>query len=263
MQMINRNWAAAAGLLWAGGACAHAGTLLAASNYEEFRSLSTDRFYVAQTDGATILNSRIVNTDYPVGALAEIAGANVLAGSALSRTIRTIDLDGNVLDSVVSDLPANCCNADFAVDPTDNSVWRARYSRGIYELDAETGDIISFDEIADVVGMTFVGDDIWITRWSTGQIGTWDPATNLFSEVFTLPTRVGGLAWDPESETLWVGRRFGFVEPFDLAGNSRGDAIQPFGAIDETIDGLAFIVPEPATIVLLLAGSALMLARRS
>lgn len=257
-----RNWALATGLLLSGSVCAHAGTLLAASNYEEFRSLASDRFYVANTDGPSILDSHIVNTSFPVGALAEIAGPNVLVGSPLNRVLRTIDLDGNVIDSIVSDLPVNCCNADFAVDPADNSLWRARYSRGIYELDAATGDIISFSEIADVVGMTFVGSDIWITRWSTGQVGTWDPSTNLFSEVFTLPTRVGGLAYDPESGTLWVGRQFGYVEPFDLTGNSRGGAFQPFGTIEETIDGLAYIVPEPTSLALLAGGLIACILRR-
>lgn len=255
-----RNWAAAIGCVLGLVPCAAAGTLLAASNYEEFRGLSTDRFYRASTASSTILSSTIVNTTFPVGALSEVNASYVLAGSASSRVVRQIDLDGNLLGSTTTGLPVNCCNADFAYE--NGRMFRAHYSRGIYELNPATGAVLSFNSIPDVVGMTYVNGVIWISRWSTGQIGTWDPATNEFTLRFSLTTRVGGLAWDPDSATLWVGRQFGIVEPFDLNGNSIGPQTRPFGNIDESIDGLAYVIPEPSSFLLVVAGAALVLRRR-
>lgn len=239
----------------------HAGILLAASSHEEFRRPSPpDGFYRGETSGSALLGGQVIPTAFPVGMLSETFDNYVIAGSALSSSLLRIDLDGNLLSTISTSLPAACCNVDFA--RTEQSLYRASYSRGIYELDPQTGATRSFRELEDVVGMTYAAGNLWISRWSVGQVGTWNPQSNVFTPVFTLSTRVGGLAYDADSGVLWVGRQFGIVEPYNLQGQVIGPSFRPFGAIDETIDGLAYIVPEPASVLLVVFGGLLIFRRR-
>jgi hypothetical protein len=40
---------------------------------------------------------------------------------------------------------------------------------------------------------------------------------------------------------LWVGQRGGLVVPYRLNGTPYNSGFQPFGPIDDTIDGLEFV----------------------
>ena len=75
-------------------------------------------------------------------------------------------------------------------------------------------------------------------------MGTWDPSTNVFTKVFSTPADAGALAWDLKNHVLWVGMSDGSVIPYSATGKQLGNGFQPFGSINNTIDGLAFV---PAT----------------
>jgi len=152
---------------------------------------------------------------------------------------------------VLGPLPVGfCCNEDLAFDGTH--VWRAHFNAGpgpagsLFKYLPDGTFVDSFDQ-EDVVGATFVwpADQLWITKWGAQQVGTFDPDTNTFTSVFGTTTNAGGLAYDIERGILWVGEQGGNVSAFDLTGGGAvpivGSAHQPFGAIGQTVDGLAFI----------------------
>jgi uncharacterized repeat protein (TIGR01451 family) len=86
------------------------------------------------------------------------------------------------------------------------------------------------------------GGTLWITHWAAQQVGTFDPATNTFTPMFSTPSAAGGLAYDPSNNILWVGLGGGFVQAYDLSTlTPTGSSIQPFGPIPDTVDGLAFV----------------------
>jgi hypothetical protein len=102
---------------------------------------------------------------------------------------------------------------------------------------------------------------LWITNWAAQQVGTWNPGTNIFTPVFSVPDLAGALAYDPDSNIMWVGQAGGLVAPYSLTGTLLGAGFLPFGAISNTIDGLTFLgegtqppIPEPETYAMLLAG---------
>ena len=92
-----------------------------------------------------------------------------------------------------------------------------------------------------------VGSTIWSTHWNARQVGTWDPATNTFTPVFTTPQLAGALAYDPGAGILWVGQLGGMVVPYSLAGAQLGPGFNaiaglglPPGTNIDTVDGLTF-----------------------
>jgi streptogramin lyase len=147
-----------------------------------------------------------------------------------------------------------------------NVLYHAYYNTEIEQLDPVTGAAVGAPIAQpDVVGMANVGGTVWISHWGGRTVGTWDPGTNVYTPMFSTPSNAGGLAYDPDSNILWVGLQGGFVVPYTLAGVALNAGFQPFGAINDTIDGLTFRgegsqVPEPAS--LLLVGSGLIAAGR-
>ncbi len=72
-------------------------------------------------------------------------------------------------------------------------------------------------------------------RRATSWIRRWSP---------TRTTNAGGLAYDIERGILWVGEQGGLVQAHDLTAGAAliaGSGHMPFGVIDDTVDGLAFI----------------------
>jgi hypothetical protein len=123
--------------------------------------------------------------------------------------------------------------------------------------------------------MAQVAGAIWISKWSSREVGTWVPSTNTYTKVFDtdgvggINGNTGGLAYDPIGQILWIGFQGGLVAPWSLTGTRLGAGYQPFGAMSETIDGLVFLgesvtsVPEPTSLLLLVAaGLAAAAARR-
>ncbi len=97
-------------------------------------------------------------------------------------------------------------------------------------------------------GVTIVDNEMWISRFAlaasgvTSEVGTWDPLLG-FSHRFSLPFRVGGIAYDSVEQVLWVGAYGGYnganVLPYRLDGtpiNSGFQADFPIG--DYYITGL-------------------------
>jgi len=230
------------------------GTLFIGTDTEEFSGILPDRLGKYTTTGPVIGPGVIIPLDYPLNGMGNGSGF-LYAGDALSNTLRTIDYNGGLLTSIPAGFLSGCCNEEMVVAIGSEVVgtgtlFHAHYLPGggtIDLIDPITGAVVASYAQDEVVGMARVGTDIWISKWSPMQVGTWDPATNTFTLMFNTATQAGGLAYDEASDVLWVGRQGGFVGPFDLLGNSLGAEIQPFGPSDDTIDGLVLVCAPTVT----------------
>ena len=235
---------------------ARPGTLFIASDEEDFTGVSPDRIGRFVTSGKTVTSSSIVNTNngdgsFAINGLAD-AGGFLFTGDPFTNTLRKVDYDGNLLGSMtMADMaPLPPWNEDFAFDGT--TFYQARYNGSggqIAKINPATGERLATypspcagAAVASApIGITFAGNQLWISCWEAQQVGTWNPATNTFTPKFTVGTYAGGLAYDAANGILWVARLTGWVEPFDVDGNLLGPGFQPFGPMANTIDGLEFI----------------------
>jgi len=230
------------------------GTLFIGTDEEDFLGILPDRLGKFATTGPVIGPGAIIPLDYPLNGMAN-GGGFLYAGDALSSQLRTIDYNGNLLTDILAGFASGCCNEEMVVAIGSEIVgtgtlFHAHFLPGggtIDLIDPITGAIVTSYAQDEVVGMTRVGTDIWISKWSLQQVGTWVPATNTFTPVFNTVTNAGGLAYDLNSNVLWVGRQGGWVGPFDLLGNPLGPEFQPFGPIADTIDGLELVCAPTVT----------------
>lgn len=224
------------------------GTLFTGTDNEEFEDEELpDKIGKYQTSGPNIIDGENIEVDFFVNGIVAIEDI-LLTGIPLTNELRTATFDGFELDTFVADIPNECCNEDMAYDGTN--VWHAWFdgpSNGeIQKLDPDNLDGPALEKFTqpDVIGITLIEGEIWITKWTAQQVGTWDPDSNTFIPVFsTSPNNAGGLAYDADSGVLWVGTQGGSVTPYDLDGNVIGESFTPFGDIPNTIDSLEF-VPE-------------------
>ncbi len=223
------------------------GELYVATDNEEFTGPTPpDRIAKMITNGPLVISTQIIVTDYPVNGLGD-GGDFMFAGTPSEATLRTIDWDGNLLTTVPAGWSSGCCSEDMAFDPVpqigspNGILYHAHHADNIQAVDPIDPTIVfqTFPQ-SDVVGMAYVDGTIWISKWANTDVGTWNPATNIFTKVFDTPAFAGMLAYDPEDEILWVGMRGGQIIPYDLLGNQLGPAHLPFGALPNTIDGGVF-----------------------
>jgi hypothetical protein len=214
---------------------------------------ANEHLAAVQTDGSTIVgNIETYDIDFPVNGLGAalgyvFSGQPEDVGSAAGNTLR--ELGDNPLPHILrtitagpNSFPASCCNEQMVQAP-DGKFYHAHYNDSIQQLGMQSGQSVvlrTFPQ-SNVVGMASDGVSIWITSWDNRQVGKWDPATNVFTPVFSTPNNAGGLAWDVANGVLWVGMTGGAVIPYDATGQQLGPGFQPFGSIGDTVDGLAFV----------------------
>jgi hypothetical protein len=256
----------------------NAGVLIAARDTEDFANSvangGIDQLAKTTTTGAVAGATALINTNYQVNGIGDKGGGILYAGGAIQNNFLTIDYNGVLLTSGTSTAyKTTCCNEDIAYDPLTNTVYRGSYSTAIVAVDGTTGAPIASYLQENVVGMAHVNGQIWITKWSDREVGTWDPLTNTYTKKFDtdgvggINGNAGGLAFDPDNQILWIGFQGGLVTPWSLTGTQLGDGYQPFGAMNETIDGLVFLgesrsVPEPASLLLVALGLVAVATRR-
>lgn len=247
---MSRTLIALAALMLAAPAFAD-GVLFAGTDEEDFAEALPDRLGRFTTVGPTVTGGAVIPLDYFLNGMANGPGF-LYAGDALSNTLRTIDYDGTLLTSIAAGFPTGCCNEEMLWDGASGLLYHAHFEvvgggGAIQTINPADGAVVMTFPQDDVVGMAWVGNAIWISKWSAREVGRWDPATNTFTPVFstalsTPDANTGGLAYDPLSNVLWIGFQGGWVYPYDLAGNVLGAGFQPFGPIGNTVDGLELVV---------------------
>ena len=234
------------------------GTLFIGADTKSFSGTLPDTLGVATTNGANLVTQTNYATTVHLNGLTDVSGQNYLyAGDPFSGVINKISYTGVLLGSIsVPGIATGCCNEDMIW--TGTKLYHAQYTTGVQLIDTTTGAVLSTQSQPDIVGMSFVTGNIWITHWSARQVGVWDPITNVFTAIFSTPTNAGGLAYDSTNGILWVGLAGGSVVPYTLGGTALNAGFQPFGPTGDTIDGLAFLgeapIPEPAAWVMMLVG---------
>jgi hypothetical protein len=206
---------------------------------------------VVRTSGATTVGKvQIFNLDVPLngitfGNFSLWAGQPEAVDGTTGNTLRKVSVSGSVLNTVEpgsDSFSAECCNEQMTL--FKGKLYHAHYSDSIQQLAIDpSGDTeveVTYPQ-SDVVGMASDGTQIWISKWSEQQVGTWDPTTNIFTPVFSTPSAAGGLAWDVKHGVLWVGMSGGAVIPYSATGTQLGSGFMPFGSISGTVDGLAFV----------------------
>ena len=241
-------------------AAANAGTLFIGADVKSFSGSLPDQLGVATVSGATLVSETNHATTFHINGLTDVSGQNYLyAGDPFSGKINKVSYTGTLLGTIsVPGIATGCCNEDMIW--TGTKLYHGQYGNGIQLIDTTTGAILSNQSQPDVVGMSYVGGDIWITHWGAHQVGIWNPITNAFTAKFSTPSTAGGLAYDAAGGVMWVGLGGGSVVPYTLGGVALNAGFKPFGDNPDTIDGLAFLgeashgVPEPSAWALLLAG---------
>ena len=214
---------------------------------------------MATVSGTNLVSQTNYTTNFYINGMTDVSGQNFLyAGDPYSAAINKIDYTGNLLSSTpITGWNTSCCKEDMIW--TGTQLYHAQYGYGITLIDVNAGTVGALQSQTDVVGMAYANGSIWISQWGGRSVGTWDPTTNTYTSVFNTPNNAGGLAFDPINAIMWVGLEGGYVVPYDLAGNALNGGFQPFGAINDTIDGLAFLgetsaTPLPATLPLFASG---------
>jgi hypothetical protein len=197
------------------------------------------------TLGPFVVGTIIETADAYVNGIESDGAGNLLAGDPQTNAQNVLSPTGDLLGPGTGPLPnGGCCNEDIAFDGVN--LWRAHWAGGPLFVYSPAGVVVTTYDQTDVVGATFVGPTLWLTKWGAQQVGTFDPGTNTFTSAFsTAPNNAGGLAYDAANNLLWVGRQGGMVEAWSLDGLVptlvAGSGTQPFGPIADTIDGVAFI----------------------
>lgn len=241
-------------------------TLYISTDHDVFGGGSGGHIAVTHTSGATVINTNVLTTSFPVNGLALGAGnAFFYAGNPDTNILRTSSLTGSQLSSVTGTFPNTCCNEAMVFDGTN--LWHVFYHGEIDKLNPSTGAVISTFAQSGMVGITLVGSTLWLSDYDTGDIGTWNPGTNTFTPVFNtgVDSGPGAMAFDPANNILWIGFVGGSVVPFSLSGTALNAGFQPFGDIsDDEIDGMALAsgttppptTPAPPALLLYLTGLA-------
>ena len=210
------------------------------------------------TSGASVtLQTAVGTTGSVFNGVGEGAGlTGIVTGALDNGNFDTRTLGGILISSFLHTTPGYL-NEDFAGNGTE--LWRANSATdAVYKLDPTNGNTLETHGLpVQVVGLTFVGSQLWASDFGAGTIGTIDLTFNTYTSVFSAfgPAAVGGLAYDPVNAVLWAGS-FSLLRPYSTGGLILGPDVDTSLIYPGFIDGLAFIdtgttVPEPGTLTLL------------
>lgn len=192
-------------------------------------------------------NPNSTSTIYKVDAADNLVGSYSFLGGA--------DPGGNGLPGWVED----------AAYAGGGNLWIGGYNGEISLIDGSGSILSQFYTGTTYTGVAFDGKTLYTTHGFYGgssSIEMWDTAGNHLGSIAAAgPTDNGGIGWDSDDNTLWVGYLDSTVRHFDMGGNLLGSFVTPLG---NAIDGLEVgRVPAPGAAALLgLAGLAAGRRRR-
>ncbi len=230
------------------------GLLFVGTDQDTFNSTGTNQLARLLVNGSTIRSSTVFNPTVQFNGIAQGPGAFLFIGDPDSNTLSKIDFTGSNATTVNSNagFPNACCNEDMMFDGTN--IFHAHYEVGAGQIDVLKPDgslVTSYqgNDVTEPVGITKVGNDIWISRWSLKDFGIWSPGS--FTKLGTTTANAGGLTYDPVNQILWVGQLGGCVKPYTVSNGAAtttvddANCLKPLGAIGDTIDGLEFVSSVP------------------
>jgi hypothetical protein len=212
---------------------------------------------VVPVNGAAVTGpTTLFNLDYPLNGITNLSpgllvGQPETVNSVVGDTLRELKIPATNTPPVLAltippgpdSFSAACCEEQMVLAP-DGFIYHAHYGdviQRIFRDSSGESEVTKTYAQSDVVGMATDGVSIWISKWSGQAVGTWDPTTNVFTSVFFTPHEAGALAWDVANGVLWVGMEGGMVLPYNASGQQLGAGFMPFGIINGTVDGLAFV----------------------
>ncbi len=224
------------------------GTLFVGTDNEEIVGLPL-RLGKFLVNGANVVSGGALPITYPLNGIVAV-GNELIVGEPHKNMLRRIDFNGNLLGSETADVAVSCCNEDMAYDARDPNqpiIWHVSAYNGIRKIDPATLDVIETippnATITNVLGVTIIGNDVWMSVSNQGAVGKWDDVAKNFVPVFKPTGLTAAIAYDAANDVLWVGdaqaRR---VVPYRLDGTKINDGFLPFG-LDAAgpIDGLEFV----------------------
>jgi hypothetical protein len=200
------------------------------------------------------------------------------------NTLTVLDATGgSILDSFTT-TPTGLPTEDLAWDSTRGHLWSINHSfggvSGIQEIDVATETTVNTFTITTITGFSNPGAlglaydptrDLLYASFChagcsdlvSGIVIAVDPDDGSFTTLFqTTGFATGGLAYDPLTDTLWVGDS-GVIRNMSLSGSVLNVLTRPAGSVFGFADGLEIVqAPEPGVLLILASGlTALALAR--
>jgi hypothetical protein len=117
-------------------------------------------------------------------------------------------------------------------------LWIGGYNGMISHIDSSGAILSQFNTKTSYTGVAFDGKTLYTTHGfygGTGDVEMWDTAGNHLGTIATGFDSTGGIGWDSDDNTLWVGYLDSTVRHFDMGGTLLGSFITPLG---NAIDGL-------------------------
>ncbi len=146
----------------------------------------------------------------------------------------------------------------------NNELWIGGYNGMVSHIDSSGNILFQFNTKTSYTGVAFDGKTLYTTRGfndGSGIVDLWDTLGNSVGSISTGVGASGGIGWDSDDNTLWIGYLDSTIAHFDMSGTNLNDGFATgFGG---AIDGLELgRIPTPGAAALLGLGGLVAGRRR-